>query len=129
MAREKNGVSNTILWISVRTFINFVFIFMLVEGFSTAYQFSYKLFADVPYQATSSKEIRFVIEQGESAMEISSALNEKGIVDGKYLFMARIYLGKYNNKIKAGEYVVSSGMTPEEICRIICGLQQGDNKS
>lgn len=123
---ENASVSKTIIWMSMRILINLVFIFMLAEGFTAAYHFSYKLFADIPFAPTSTKRVEIVIHEGESVWELSKDLDEKGVVEGKYMIFARIYLEKYNNEIKAGKYVLGPSMTPVEICRTVCGLQQGE---
>lgn len=123
MLKGKDDISSVILWVSIRTVINMIFLFALVEGFVSAYHFSYKLFADVPYMASSPETKNITIQSGADAEEIASLLDELGMVDGKYLFLARIYLGKYNTKIVAGTYTLGPGMTPDEICRKICGMQ------
>lgn len=124
--RDKNSVSNTILWVSIRTFINVMLLFVLVEAFILGYQFSYKLFNDNPYMAASKTTMNITIEEGTSVADVAMILDNNEIVDGKYLFMARVYLGKYHNRIQAGTYVLGPGMSPDEICRTICGIKSED---
>lgn len=123
MAGDKEQISSAILWISVRTLINIILVFFLVEGFVTAYHFSYKLFSDFPYSAGSQNTMNITISQGESAMEVADVLEGNRIVESKYLFLARVYLGKFNSRIQAGTYTLGPGMSPEEICKEICGIQ------
>ena len=126
MTGDKNSISGTIFQISVRTLINAMLVFILVEGFIGAYYFSYKLFADYPYVAASHDVRNITISEGQSAKDVAVVLEECGIVENQYLFLARTYLGKYNNRIQAGTYPLGPGMTPDEICRKICGLQNED---
>lgn len=126
MTGDKNSISSTILRVSLRTLINAILVFILVEGFIGAYYFSYKLFADFPYMAASHDVSNITISEGQSAKDVGALLEECGIVEDQYLFLARAYLGKYNNRIQAGTYTLGPGMTPDEICRKICGLQSGD---
>lgn len=128
MTRDKESVSNTILWISLRTFVNVALLFILIEGFILGYQFSYKLFGDYPYEAATQTTMNITIEQGSSISEIANILDGNGIVDGKYLFMARVYLGKYDKRIKSGTYKLGPGMSPDEICQTICGVQSEDTQ-
>lgn len=123
MVGDKKSISSSILWISLRTLMNVLIVFLLVEGFTNAYHFSYKLFADYPYVAASSETMNVTIEAGSDVNDVATVLDEMGIVDSKYLFIARAYIGKYNDKIMAGSYVLGPGMTPDEICRRICGMQ------
>ena len=128
MTGDKKSVSSTILSISVRTLINVLLVLFLVEGFSNAYLFSNKLFLDVPYIATSSDTSNVTIESGTSVQQLAETLDSLGIVDSKYLFLARVYIGDYRSKIQAGTYVLGPGMSPDEICRKICGIQSEETK-
>lgn len=123
MAKDNDNTYSVILGVCVRTLINVVFLFLLVEGFTYSYHFSYKLFADLPTVAASSDMKNITIDAGSSAKDVAYLLEANGIVDDKYIFIARAYLGKYNNKLQAGTYTLGPGMTPDEICRMICGMQ------
>ena len=106
-----------------RTLFNAILIIALVEGFVYSYHFSYKLFADIPYKAGSAETMNITIDSGNTARDVAMIMDANGLVDGKYLFLARMYIGKYNTKIKAGTYTLSPKMTPDEICKCICGIQ------
>lgn len=103
--------------------LNVLLVLIVVEGVTSVYFFSFKLFADHPYVATSSETMTVTIEAGNDVNMIGTVLEEMRIVDNRYLFIARAYLGKYNDKIQPGTYVLGPGMSPEEICKKICGVQ------
>lgn len=123
MTRDKESISSIILQISLRTLINVILVFVLVEGFVMSYHFSYKLFADFAYVAGSQETVNITIADGDTAKNVAMVLEQNGVVEDRYLFLARAYLGKYNSRMQAGTYTVGPGMTPDEICKIICGLQ------
>lgn len=123
MAGEREDTSKVILRISLRTMINIILLFILVEGFVWCYQFSYKVFADIPYIPASQEVMTVTIEQGENARQIALTMENSGVVEDDKLFLARLYLGKYNRKILAGTYQLSPGMTADAICKKICGMQ------
>lgn len=127
MTGEKNSISGAILQISLRTLVNVMLVFVLVEGFVGTYYFSYKLFGDYPYIATSHDVSTITISAGQTAKDVAFMLEQSGIVEDQYLFLAKAYLGKYNNRIQSGTYSLGPGMTMEEICRKICGIQSEDN--
>lgn len=108
----------------LRTMINILFVIGIVEGFVYSYHFSYKLFADIPYKPAASETMNITIESGNSAKDVADILDSLDIVENKYLILARMYIGKYNSKIKAGTYKLGPAMTPDEICRCICGIQR-----
>lgn len=107
----------------LRTMINILFVIGIVEGFVYSYHFSYKLFADIPYKPAVLETMNITIESGNSAKDVADILDSLDIVENKYLILARMYIGKYNSKIKAGTYKLGPAMTPDEICRCICGIQ------
>ena len=118
---ENDKISKVILQISLRTLMNVVLLFILVEGFVYTYQFSYKVFADVPYMPASSDTV--TIESGSPAKQVASIMEGSGLVEDDKLILARLYLGKYNKKIIAGTYTLSPAMSADAICKKICGIQ------
>lgn len=126
MLKDKESITSIIFFMSIRILINAALLLVLVEGFVLSYRFTYKVFADIPYIAASSDMKSITIEPGTEVKDIADLLDDFGIVEGKYQFLARVYLGKYDDKIVAGTYSLGPGMTPDEICRRICGLQSGD---
>ena len=120
---NKENAGLIFVGIIFRTLFNAILIFALIEGFAYSYHFSYKLFSDIPYKAGSDQIMNITIDEGSSAKDVAMILDANGLVDGKYLFLARMYVGKYNNKIKAGTYVLGPGMSPDQICRCICCMK------
>lgn len=123
MAKDNENTYLAVLGLCVRTLINIVFIFLLVEGYIYAYHFSYMLFADLPAVAASESVVNITISEGSSAKDVGFLLENSGVVEDQYQFLARVYLGRYHTKIKAGTYSLGPAMTPDEICRIICGIK------
>ncbi len=120
---ENDKISKVILQISLRTLMNVVLLFILVEGFIYTYQFSYKVFADVPYMPASSDTVTVTIESGSTAKQVAGIMEGSGLVEDDKLILARLYLGKYNKKIIAGTYTLSPAMSADAICKKICGIQ------
>ena len=106
-----------------RTILNMLFILGIFEGFVYSYHFSYKLFMDVPYKPVESEMLDITIEPGNNAIDVAKLLDKFGIVESEYMVLARMYVGKYNTRIQAGTYKLGPSMTPDEICRCICGIQ------
>lgn len=120
---ENDKISKVILQISLRTLMNVVLLFILVEGFVYTYQFSYKVFADVPYMPASSDTVTITIKSGSTAKQVADIMEGSGLVEDDKLILARLYLGKYNKKIIAGTYTLSPAMSADAICKKICGIQ------
>ncbi len=126
MTEDKNSVSKMLLWLSVRTLLNACLLFVLVEGFVLSYHFSYQLFADLPCEPASDKVYNITVQEGITPKELAYALEGNGIVESDELFLARVYIGKYAARIQAGTYSLGPGMSPDEICKTICGISGGE---
>ncbi len=123
MGKENEGGSGSWLRISLRMLINAMIVFVLVEGFIYSFHFSYAVFTDVPYMSGQNNMVTVTIQQGESATDVADMLYNNRIIENKYIFLARVYLGKYQNRIEAGTYNVNSTMSPDTICKLFCGIQ------
>lgn len=123
MTKDNENAYGVVLGICVRTLVNILFVLLLVEGFTYSYHFTYKVFADLPKVAASTEVKEIVIGEGSSAKDVSVLLETNGVIEDKYIFLVRAFVGKYNDKIIPGTYSLSPGMTPDEICRMICGMQ------
>lgn len=128
MLNEKNSVLGTVLGISVRFIIDLMIIFLMYEMLVYSYTFSYSLFTDAPYLAGNTNNITITIEPEQSVFDMAEILYENRIVENKYLFVARAYVGKYNTKLRAGKYTLNSTMSPDTICRKMCGIQSEETQ-
>ena len=79
MANDNENTYKVVLGVCTRVLMDLVFVFLLVEGFTYSYHFSYKLFADLPKTAASSERMNITIEEGSTAKEIASLLETDGI--------------------------------------------------
>lgn len=126
MTKDNNRTTFILLKICLRTLVNILLLFILVEGFAKAYLFSYKLFGDYPYVPAAQTVMEITIAEGSDAAAVAKILEENGIVENQYLLLARMYLGKYSSRIKTGTYSLGPGMSPETICKEICGIKSED---
>ncbi|MDE6434241.1 MAG: hypothetical protein K2L07_08425 [Lachnospiraceae bacterium] len=123
MTNDNKNTYTMVFGACARTLLNIVFLFLLMEGFTYSYQFSYELFADLPAAAASTEKTNITISAKSSAKDVALLLESTGIVNDRYVFLARTYIGKYNTRIMEGTYILGPGMTPDEICQTICGMQ------
>lgn len=108
--------------------INVVILLLLLQVFTVAYNFSYKVFTDSAMNPTSKKEVEFVIQPDSSTLEIVDSLVESGLVPDKYVMLAKIYLSSYHGKMMPGTYVLSPSMTQDEILKAITINSTGDEE-
>ena len=71
--------------------------------------------------------MNITIESGSNAVDVAKILDNLDVVESEYLILARMYIGKYSSKIIAGTYELGPSMTPDEICKCICGIQSEES--
>lgn len=99
--------------------INIVIVLLLLQVFTWAYNFSYKVFTDSALNPNSTREVEFVIQPDSSTVEIVDGLVEQGLVADKYVMIAKVYLSSYHGRMMPGTYVLSPAMTEDEILKVI----------
>ena len=98
------------LRIVLQVLINVVIVLFLLQVFMLAYNFAYKVFTDTSVNPTSDKNVTFVIEPDSSTMEIVDGLIDSGLIEDKYVMLAKIYLSSYHGKMMPGTYILSPSM-------------------
>lgn len=85
---------------------------IVTTGFLLWYQ--YDTFLDTPVAVTPATEV-FEIKPGSNIRQVASQLEEKGIVQHGFLFLAHARITDVAHKLKAGEYKIDSGMKPDDL--------------
>ena len=101
-----------------------VIIIMLVyRGTLQAFDYGQRVFNEPAISQGSGRTIRITVEEGDSASEIGQRLERNGLIrDGK-LFVLQEVLSQYKDKLQAGNYELSTAMTPMEMLKIMAGGQ------
>lgn len=127
MATKKNNSYKTelrlktALFYSVMILVDVLILLLLVKGFSSAYQFSYNVFSDSAKKAGSTDYKVITITTDDTSSSVSKKLYDAGLIESKYVMQAKLKVGSFSNKIKAGKYGISPSMTYNEIIGIITG--------
>ncbi len=86
-----------------------------------AYDFGYKVFADVPVSDGEGRIVSVVISEGLGNRELAKMLEQKGLVDDANVFYIYELLSDYRKKeLKPGTYELSTAMNAEEMLEILC---------
>ncbi len=132
--RRKKSQSNpektlkTALHYSLGLLVNIIILYLFIRVFSFAFNFSYDVFADSAKNPASMDYVVVEIPPDSSSKEIAEIIYDAGVIEDKYVMLAKIKVGGYGNKIKAGPYGLSSSMTYDEILNIICGYDSEDEE-
>ena len=61
----------------------------------------------------------FIVREGATLRQVSGELELRGLISGRELFLIWARVMGYGRGIKAGEYLLNSGMPPLEICGVL----------
>ena len=108
-------------------FVNVLIVFLIVKLFTYSFNFAYGVFGEVANHPGSQEYIVVDIPADSSIMEIGKALQDADIIEDKYVFYAKVKVKGYGTKISSGKFHLSSGMTYDEILKILCNIQDTDD--
>ncbi|MCG4564201.1 endolytic transglycosylase MltG [Anaerosalibacter bizertensis] len=71
--------------------------------------------ASGPVSLYNPKDIDIEIPSGSSTTKIANILKENGLINNKLVFKCKVKIEKLDGKLKAGNYIFSTGMNLDEI--------------
>ena len=118
-----------ILGIVVHIFLNVIFyiaiVYMVIKASRYAYTFSYQVFGSVSVTKGTGYDKDFIIEKGESTMNVAGNLQREGLIVDKYSFYRRAKIS--NRKILPGKYKLNTSMNYDGILDLITGTATEGN--
>ena len=97
-----------------------IIIVMLVYKWSlSAYDYGQRVFNEPPMSAGSGRTISVVVNEGDTAKEISEMLEKKGLIRDALLFRIQEMLSAYKGELLPGTYELNTSMTTEEMMEIM----------
>lgn len=96
-------------------------VMFVYKGAMLAYDYGYRVFAEEPVDSAPGFDMDVTIEEGMDAKAIGQLLESKGLIKDGTLFYLQNILSKYKDDLKAGDYVLNTSMTTEEMMAVISG--------
>lgn len=84
-----------------------------------AYNFGYRVFADIPYAFSPGTDIEVTITESMDSKEIAQKFEEVGLIEDWKLFWVQTQFSEYKETIQPGIYVLNNSMKAEEMLAII----------
>lgn len=84
-----------------------------------AYNFGYRVFADIPASLSPGTDIQITITEAMDSKEIAKNFEEAGLVEDWKLFWTQIQFSEYKDEIRPGAYTLNNSMKAEEMLEII----------
>ena len=88
---------------------------VLIGSFTLGWAWmSYQAFTDAPLRLGQAEHY-FIIEPGASVGTIAASLKEQGVIESSRMFRWMVRLSGEAQRIQAGEYLLTEGMTPAQL--------------
>lgn len=109
-----------ILSICVSLSIMILIVFGLYKAGSAAFDFGYRVFTEEAVATKANGEDKLVqISKDMDEVSIGDLLEQKGLVNSSTLFFIQLKLSAYSDKIKPGNYTLSTSMTAREMMQVM----------
>ncbi|MDO4522589.1 MAG: endolytic transglycosylase MltG [Eubacteriales bacterium] len=102
-----------------------VLIVVIVMGLyrfgSYAYDFGYQIYSGRGVNEAPGRDVAVVISEGQSVSSIAGMLMRQGLIRDEKVFLVQERLSKYHGMIQAGNYVLNTSMSGEQMISILSG--------
>lgn len=89
-----------------------------------AYDFGYRVFADLPVSEGTGRTVSVVVSEGQGIRELAKMLEQKGLVADANAFFLQSKLSECDGKLKPGTYELNTAMNAEEMLAILCNIKE-----
>lgn len=117
MKIKKTLTSSAVMLIKLALLV--VVIIIVYRMTFKAYDFGYRIFADTAIDGEPGITRAVSIADGLSAKEIGKILEDRELIRDAKLFILQERFSEYHDKIKPGQYELSTAMTPYEMMEIM----------
>lgn len=111
----------TVLSITLNIVVTALIIIGLSRLGTAAYHYGHSVFHAEAMDPAPGRQVNVSVEKGASVGEIGQLLQEKGLVEDWKLFYIQARLSKYYDTMSAGEYTLTTAMTPKEMMAVMSG--------
>lgn len=93
--------------------------FVVLQLAVGAYHMGYRVLMEPAMEKAPGTDVVVEVEQGMSALELGTQLEEKKLVDNHILFAVQLKISAYADKLKPGVYTLNTSMTAEKMMQIM----------
>ncbi|MCR5654866.1 MAG: hypothetical protein K6G07_04435 [Lachnospiraceae bacterium] len=112
-------VVGAILSMIVRLAIAIAVLYFIYQAVIAAYNFGYRVFADIPAALSPGRDIEITLTESMSEKEMAKEFERVGLVEDWKLFWVQIMFSEYKDDVEPGIYTLNNSMTSEELMAAI----------
>lgn len=121
--------AGAVAYYGIELLVDVLIIFLLAKGFAAAFGFGYDVFTDSALDKNDKKSVVVDISSERSTSELAETLEESGIIENKYVLLAKMKISGYDDEVVYGKYGLSPSMTYDEIIATICHTDEEGSES
>lgn len=84
-----------------------------------AYEVTYGIFHQEAMESGEGRDVSFLVREDQTTKDIAKALEGSGLIKSPFIFCLQTKLSGYEGKIKAGNYILKTSMTTDEILAVL----------
>lgn len=112
----------------LRVLIAIFILYYLYQTAINAYNFGYRIFADLPCSIAPGRDIEVTVTESMDNKELAKEFEEVGLVEDWKLFWVQVLLSEYKEDLKPGVYMLNNSMNSEELLSAMAGItEEGEN--
>ena len=92
-----------------------------------AYDCGYSIVSDAAAEPEPGRNISVILTSDMGEKEIADLLERKGLVRDADIFRIQLKLNKYEDRLKAGEYILNTSMTSKELMQMMAGETEDED--
>lgn len=86
-----------------------------------AYTCGYSIVSDAAAEPGPGRDMRVVLTGDMTVKETAQLLERRGLINDADIFRIQLKVNRYEDKIKPGEYILNTSMTPKELMKELAG--------
>ena len=114
------AVFSTILRVAVVLIV----VFSLYSAAMFCYDYGYRIFTEPAMSLGKGREVTVKVTEDMSPLKVGELFQEEGLVRDSRLFALQYLLSEYRKDVKPGVFVLSTGMTAEEMMGVMAGKDE-----
>ena len=88
-----------------------------------SYQYCYGIVSNVAMEPEPGKDVSVTVDDSMSVKDTAQLLERKGLVKDADIFRMQLKMNDYEDKLRAGSYILNTSMTPKEMMSVMAGEQ------
>lgn len=119
--------AKTIMGISIKAIVYIAIVIIIYEIAIWSFGVGEKVFSESGYQEEPGKNISVTISSSMSKMEVAELLEDKGIVENRWIFYIQSVL--YEADYEDGKYKLNTSYSPEDLVKRMSGrMTEGEEE-